>query len=122
MANTHDHATASGTAGGLHGTHVVPVWLLAAVLGALLALTWVTVAVRGVDLGSLNLWAAMAIAVVKASLVALYFMHLRWDRPINAVFFIGALLFVMIFVGLALMDTTNYRESLIPGYAPQIRP
>jgi cytochrome c oxidase subunit 4 len=104
------------------GVHVVSVRLLGTVLIALLAMTWLTVAVTRFELGNLNLWTAMAIATVKATLVALYFMHLRWERPVNAIFFIGSLLFVAIFVGLALMDTRQYQDALIPGYAPELRP
>lgn len=98
--------------------HVVPLWLLAAVLGALLVLTYITVAATYFDLGSANLWLAMAIATVKAYLVALYFMHLRFDRPFNGVLFLCALVFVALFVGIALMDSLAYRPDLIPGYAP----
>ena len=100
--------------------HVVPVWLLAGILGALLVLTFVTVAVTWVDLGRLNLVIAMVIATVKASLVLLYFMHLRWDRPFNAIVFISSLVLVMLFVILSLMDSLAYKEDLIPGYAPQM--
>ena len=60
----------------------------------------------------------MAIATVKATLVALYFMHLRYDRPFNAVVFVSALVFVTLFVGIALIDTAAYQPELIPGYAP----
>ena len=82
--------------------HVVPLWLLAAVFGALLVLTGLTVAVAQVDLGNLNLYLALAIAAVKASLVVLFFMHLFWDRPFNAMIFIGCLLFVSLFIGITL--------------------
>lgn len=102
--------------------HVVPVRLLAAVLGALLLLTVVTVGATYVDLGRLNLWVALAIATVKASIVALFFMHLRWDRPFNAVIFISSITLVALFVGFALMDTGQYQPDLIPGYAPAIAP
>lgn len=102
-----------------HGlAHVMPIWLLAAVWGALLVFTVITVAVTRFDFGGMNLWIAMAIATVKASLVALYFMHLRYDRPFNAVVLISALLFVTLFVGLALTDTKENMPDMIPGYAP----
>ena len=84
--------------------HVVPVWLLAAVFGALLVLTGLTVAVAQVDLGNMNLYLALGIAAVKASLVVLFFMHLFWDRPFNAMIFIGCLLFVSLFIGITLTD------------------
>ena len=98
--------------------HVVPLRILVAVWAALVILTWLTVAATHVDLGALNLVVALAIATVKASLVALYFMHLRWDRPFNALVFLAALAFVALFVGLALLDTAAYRPDVIPGYAP----
>lgn len=104
-----------------HGStlvHVVPMRVLVTVWLGLMILTVITVAVTWVDLGSLNLWLAMAIATLKASLVLLYFMHMRYDHPFNAIVFIGALLFVMLFVGLALIDTRAYQPELIPGYAP----
>ena len=70
----------------------MPLWLLAAVFAALLVLTCLTVAVAQVDLGNLNLYLAMAIATLKAALVVLFFMHLFWDRPFNAMMFVGCLL------------------------------
>ncbi len=98
--------------------HVVPLKLLVGVLGALLVLTFVTVAVTWVDLGSFNLIVALAIALVKASLVLLYFMHLRWDRPFNAVIIISSLAMVMLFVALCMLDTYHYAADEIPGYSP----
>ena len=105
-----------------HGTgHVVPLRLLFGVLAALLFLTVVTVAVTYVDLGPLNLVVALAIATVKATLVLLYFMHLRWDRPFNAVVLITSLVLVALFVAFALIDSHEYQPDLIPGYAPQVQ-
>ncbi len=102
-----------------HGVgHVLPMKVLGAVFAGLVVLTWITVAATWVDLGAMNLWLAMAIATVKASLVALYFMHLRWDRPINGIIFLGTLLFVLLFVGIALTDTASYQPEMIPGYSP----
>jgi cytochrome c oxidase subunit 4 len=101
--------------------HVVPASLLLAVWAGLMVLTVVTVAATWVDLGRLNLLLAMVIATVKASLVALFFMHLRWDKPFNAVVFIGSLFFVMLLVVLALLDTITYQPELIPDHAPAIK-
>jgi len=96
--------------------HVVPVRTLVTVLGLLLALTVATVAVTFVDLGPLNLVLALLIAVIKGSLVLLYFMHLRWDRPFNAVVLVSALAFFMIFVALSLLDSDHYQHELISGF------
>ena len=100
--------------------HVVPLWLLAAIAGTLIFFTWVTVAVTYVDLGRLNLWIAMFIACIKAFLVALYFMHLRYDRPLNGIIFLFSIIFVMLFVGFVLMDSAAYGPQMIEGYAPEI--
>ncbi len=98
-----------------HVAHIVPLWMLAAVFGGLLVLTWLTwIAYDVFDFGTrVNLIIAMAIAVVKASLVVLYFMHLRWDKPINAIVFISSLLFLAIFIVLALLDSGQYRDNII---------
>ena len=107
---------------GEHGGvgHVTSPQLLLKVWGALVVLTVVTVAVTWVDLGRLSLLVALSIATVKALLVALFFMHLRWDRPLNGVVFLTAILFVAIFMGAALLDTTVYQPDLIPDYAPAV--
>lgn len=99
----------------------MPVPVLVGVLSVLLVLTFLTVAVTWFDFGPMNLWIALGIALLKASLVALYFMHLRYDRPFNAIVLIASLAFVVLFVGLALMDTGQYQPELIPGYAPSIQ-
>jgi len=112
------HASDSGHA---EVCHVVPVRMLVGVLLALLVLTVVTVAVTLVDLGPFNLVVALSIALVKATLVLLYFMHLRWDRPFNAVIIISALAFVVIFVGLTLLDSHNYQADIIPEFGSQVQ-
>lgn len=98
--------------------HVVPLRVLIAVWLTLLVLTVVTVEVAGVHLGEMGIVIALAIAVLKSTFVALYFMHLRYDRPFHAIAFVVALLFVFLFITLALVDTRQYRAELIPGYAP----
>ncbi len=84
--------------------HVMPGPLLVAVFAVLIALTGATVAATWFDLGSLNLLIALLIATIKAALVALYFMHLRYDHPFNAVIFLVGLLFLALFLSLTLLD------------------
>ena len=67
--------------------HVVPVGLYLAVFAALMVLTIVTVAASRIDLGALNTPLAMAIAVTKAVLVVLFFMHVRWSPRLIALVF-----------------------------------
>jgi cytochrome c oxidase subunit 4 len=92
--------------------HIVPLGVLFAIWISLLILTGVTVAVADVDLGRANLWVAIGLAVLKASLVALYFMHLKYDQPFHAVILIGALLFVMLFIGIAMLDSGQYQSEI----------
>jgi len=115
----HGHGHGHGDGHGGHGealAHPVPAKFLVAILVILLFFTVVTVAVSYVDLGNANLFVAMIVASIKASIVALFFMHLRWDKPFNGVILVGALLFVGIFIGLALLDTKEYQPELVPMY------
>jgi cytochrome c oxidase subunit IV len=98
-----------------HGlSHVAPVKVLAATGGSLLVLTLVTVLATKVDFGAnINLAIAMAIAVIKATLVILFFMHLRYDRLFHSVVFAGGLLAAALFIGFTLMDTNQYQQTNI---------
>jgi len=94
--------------------HVMPAWVLLTVYGVLVVATIATVAITLVDLGIMNIWAALIIAVFKAALVILYFMHLRYDSLFNGIVLISALGFVMVFIGVALMDTSEYKSNFQP--------
>lgn len=88
----------------------------ALVLAVLLALTAATVAAAGVHFGheAANVAIALGIASAKASLVALYFMHLRHDKPMNALIFVTGLVFLAVFLILCLIDVETR-----PVVAPQ---
>jgi cytochrome c oxidase subunit 4 len=96
---------------GRHHVHAVPPKVLLGVYGCLLVLTILTVAVTFVNLGRFAVVIALAIAVAKAGLVAMYFMHLRWDSPFNGIVLIVAFFFVALFIGLAVMDTHYYADE-----------
>ena len=91
--------------------HPVPLRILFGVWFLLMVLTVATVAVTYVDLGDFNIWLALGIAVVKASFVGLYFMHLRYDSGFNSLILVGSLLFVMLFIGLTMRDTAEYQAD-----------
>ncbi len=113
------HEAAHGASGGHHGVgHVVPLRVLFLVWGALIVLTWVTVAATFFDLGNFNIFIALGIAVIKSTLVVLYFMHLRYDNPFNGIIFSISILFVMLFIAFLLIDTKEYSPEMIPGYSP----
>jgi len=97
-----------------HGfSHPMPIWMLFSVFFALLFLTGLTVFQAQFDLGNAEIWASLTIATIKAALVILFFMHLLWDKPLNAIVILGSLIFVALFLGFTLMDAEGYRENLI---------
>jgi len=117
---TADHATTQDAHHGGHGhgdhhgfSHPMPIWMLLAVFFALLFLTGLTVFQSQFDLGNAEIWMSLTIATIKAALVILFFMHLLWDKPLNAIVILGSLIFVALFLGFTLMDAEAYRENLI---------
>lgn len=76
-----------------------------AVWGALIVLTGVTVLVSYVHLGMMNVVVALLIASVKASLVALFFMHLRYENRLVWGFALAPLFFLVLIVVGTLSDT-----------------
>ncbi len=106
--------------GAVH-VHVASAKLYGGILGALLLLTALTVAVYQVHLGAANLAIAVLIATLKASLVVLFFMHLKDDSRFNALVFIGALLFMGLFLAYTVADV-EYRGSVDPQYATKVDP
>ena len=95
-------------------SHVAAPKVLLATGGTLLFLTLVTVLATKIDFGAnINLAIAMVIAVTKATLVILFFMHLRYDRLFHSVVFVSAILAASLFVGFTLMDTGQYQHTNI---------
>ena len=98
-------------------SHAVHPWTPYAVtLAVLLVLTVITVVAAGINFGSnsINVIIALGIATVKATLVALYFMHLRHDKPINAVIAVSGFMFLGLLLIFCLTDIDN-RDNLTPG-------
>ena len=98
-----------------HGlAHTASVKVLVATGSSLLVLTLITVLATKVDFGAnINLAVAMTIAVFKASLVILFFMHLKYDRLFHTVVFVSAILAASLFVGFTMMDSGQYQQSNI---------
>ncbi|MBI4211734.1 MAG: cytochrome C oxidase subunit IV family protein [Deltaproteobacteria bacterium] len=94
---------------------------------ALLLLTAITVWTSYHDYGVFNIIVAMGIASLKASLVALYFMHLRYDNRLNQVVFASSLFFLLIFIGLTAADelfrpaTTKVHITNAPTQTPSAK-
>jgi len=95
--------------------HIDSVKTYALVFLALLILTFATTMVATVDLGAFNLVAALAIAVCKMMLVALFFMHLRHSTILMKVVIGGGLLWLGILLLLSLADYSSRGWLPVPG-------
>ena len=84
--------------------HVVSWKVYLGVFLALVVFTVVTVQVAGHDFGPLNLVVALGVAITKATLVVLYFMHARYSPRLTAVVIASSLAFFAILVFLLLTD------------------
>jgi len=84
--------------------HVVPVPVYLGIFVALLVLTATTTAIAFLDLGPWNTVVALGIAIVKASLVVLFFMHLKYSPVLNRTVLLGGLFWLAIMIGLAMTD------------------
>ena len=84
--------------------HVVPRKTYFLIFGGLMVLTGLTVWVATFDLGRWNAIMALSIAVVKATLVVLYFMHVRYSSKLTWVFVCAGVIWVIILFGFTLSD------------------
>ena len=87
--------------------HLVPYRVYFIVWIALLVLTVVTVAVSYVDMKHVTVLTAMLIAATKSMLVLLYFMHIRFEKPLYSVMILAAMVTYGIFVALTFVDYLN---------------
>jgi cytochrome c oxidase subunit 4 len=93
--------------------HALAPAMLIAVWAALMVFTVLTVTCSRLGLGSqLSFTVAMIIATIKAGLVMAIFMHLWWDKRLNLLVFLGSFLFVMLFIGMALTDKSEYKPDI----------
>ncbi|QDT70711.1 hypothetical protein MalM25_36660 [Planctomycetes bacterium MalM25] len=115
-----------------HTHHISSPALLWATFFALVALTILTVAVASfvhletfpvqmflpmvfdtpMDLSWLDMPITLAIATLKALLVAVIFMHLQHDKLFNAVLLIGAVMFMVLFIGMVVLDSQQYEPEV----------
>ncbi len=98
-----------------HISHVKTYWVVWAALMVLMTLT--VLLARFVPMpGPLNTLVAMAIAAAKATLVLLFFMHLKYESYVlSAVVFVAGLFWLLIFFGLILTDYLTRATLGIPG-------
>jgi cytochrome c oxidase subunit 4 len=104
-AATHEEHTGHGA------HHVASRSMLLRTIAALCALTVLTVGLALMErahiipLGDLSVPVAIAIAGLKATLVAMFFMGLKYDSRTNALTFVGGVVFLIIFLSFTFLDT-----------------
>jgi cytochrome c oxidase subunit 4 len=95
--------------------HVVPRSVYFLVFGALMVLTATTTAVSFVDLGPWNTVVALGIAFLKATLVVLFFMHVKYSPRLTQITVGGGLLWLAILILITLSD------FMTRGWLPVLR-
>jgi cytochrome c oxidase subunit 4 len=84
--------------------HIAPKRVYFSVFGALLVLTALTIGVAFIDLGPLNTVVALGIAFLKATLVALFFMNLRYSSRLTAMAAVAGIVWLLILFAHTLSD------------------
>ena len=97
--------------------HIVSKTVYFLIFGALMVLTVLTVVAANFDLGNeaINTSIALAIAVAKAVLVILYFMHVRYSPRLTWVVVVSGFLWLFIMIALTLSDYLTRGWSALPG-------
>jgi cytochrome c oxidase subunit IV len=100
-------------------SHIESLKVYFVIFFSLLTLTAVTAAVAFVDLGPFNIYVAMTIAVVKALLVVMFFMHLRYSSSLTKLFVCAGILWFAILISLTTSDFfTRAWQGRSDGWVP----
>jgi cytochrome c oxidase subunit 4 len=84
--------------------HVLPLKTYYAIFASLIVLTGLTVWVATIDLGELNVIVALTIACIKALLVILFFMHVRYSSKLTWVFVAAGFFWFLILIAFTMAD------------------
>ena len=97
----------------MSAAHIAPKSMYYMVFGALILGTILTVAAAKVDMGALNNIVMIAIACTKASLVILFFMHVRWSSRLTWVVAMAGFFWLLILFGVGMSDYMS--RGWVPG-------
>ena len=95
--------------------HVVPVRTYYAIFAALLVMTALTVAVAFVDLGRMNTVIALTIAVIKATLVILFFMHVYYGSRLTWIVLATGFFWLAVLITFTMSDVLSRGWLSLPG-------
>jgi len=91
--------------------HIVSAKIYSLIFAGLLVMTWVTYEVAQFDLGRLSVIVALTIATIKAVLVVLYFMHVRYSSRLTWVVVVSGFFWLAIMIGLTMSDYLTRPEG-----------
>ncbi|MEO6028703.1 MAG: cytochrome C oxidase subunit IV family protein [Candidatus Binatia bacterium] len=95
--------------------HVVSLKIYFAIFATLMVLTALTVWVAFIDLGTMNTVVALAIAVTKATLVILFFMHVKYSSRLTWLVVASGFFFLAIMLALTMADVVSRGWLGTPG-------
>lgn len=95
--------------------HIVPKRIYFLVFFTLIVMTWVTAYVSTVDLGRLNIFVALSIAIFKASLVILFFMHVKYGTRLTKMIVLAGLYWLILLLFIAMADLWTRGWMGVPG-------
>jgi cytochrome c oxidase subunit IV len=95
---------------------IVPRQVYYRIFASLLVLTLLTVGLAFIDLGPLNTIIALTIAVGKATLVLLFFMHVRYSSHVIWVFVGAGVFWVGMLLVLTMSDYVTRGWLPVPGW------
>ena len=105
--------------------HISPVRTYVLIFTMLMVFTAITVAVAFTNLGPFNFPAAISIAIVKATLVILFFMHVKYSSQLTKLIIGSGLFFLLVLFSLTMTDylsrgwqTNRAIEASSPGPDP----
>ena len=84
--------------------HVVPPRVYYTIFAILMVCTGLTVWIAFLDLGPINTIAALGIAVFKATLVVLFFMHAKYSTRLTWAVVLGSVFWFGILIALTMSD------------------
>jgi cytochrome c oxidase subunit IV len=84
--------------------HIVPTRIYYTIFAILMLCTGLTVAIAFVDLGAMNIVAALTIAAFKATIVVLFFMHVKYSTRLTWAVVLGSIFWLGILLALTLGD------------------
>jgi len=84
--------------------HILSFKTLFTILALLMTLTLLTIGISMINLGKMNVVAALLIAAIKSSLVLLFFMHMKFESMAVKISFVSTVCFVAILIGFVFWD------------------